>query len=305
MDGRPAIGGESRVAARMRAQLLAGKPNLGPEDGTTGDADRPDRLKLAVGMILGHAFAVLDDLKPSEAEFEQLLQFLTDVGYATDARRQEWVLLADIFGFSDHVAGCGDRAESLATPSTLAGPFYRPDAPRLAHGANICRDGVGQPLSVTGRVTSTTGQPICGAEVDVWHANGEGRYENQDPDGQPEHNLRGRFVTDANGSFSFRTVRPAGYALPDDGPVGRLARRLGLSLDRPAHLHFAVTAPGHHRLVTAIFDGSDRAIDCDALSAVKPALIGTFRPEGAGHSLDVALVLVPDATSRTHHLQKG
>ena len=290
MDGRPAIGGESRVAAELRARLQ-----------TSGS----DRLSLAVGMILGHAFAVLEDLKPSEAEFEQLLQFLTDVGYATDARRQEWVLLADVFGFSDHVAGCSARRDPVATPSTLAGPFYRPDAPRLAHGANICRDGVGQPLAVSGRVTSTDGQPICGAEVEVWHANGEGLYENQDPDGQPEHNLRGRFVTDADGGFAFHTVRPGGYSLPDDGPVGRLARRLGLSLDRPAHLHFAVTAPGHHRLVTAIFDGSDSAIDRDALSAVKPALIGTFRHQPAGHSLDVALVLLPDGASKSNHLQKG
>jgi hydroxyquinol 1,2-dioxygenase len=290
MDGRPAIGSESRVAAELRARLLS---------------SGPDRLNVAVGMILDHAFAVLQELKPTEAEFEQLLQFLTDVGYATDARRQEWVLLADIFGFSDHVAGCSDSGDPVATPTTLAGPFYRPDAPRLPHGANISRDGVGAPLSVTGRVTSTSGQPICGAEVEVWHANGEGRYENQDPDGQPEHNLRGRFVTEADGGFAFHTVRPGGYSLPDDGPVGRLARRLGLSLDRPAHLHFAVTAPGHHRLVTAIFDGNDRAIDRDALSAVKPGLIGTFQPVKAGHSLDVALVLLPAAPPQTHPALKG
>jgi hydroxyquinol 1,2-dioxygenase len=290
MDGRPAMGGDSTVAAALRARL---------------QASGPDRLTMAVGKILDHAFAVLEDLKPSEAEFETLLQFLTDVGYATDARRQEWVLLADVFGFSDHVAGCSARHDTGATPSTLAGPFYRPDAPRLTHGASICRDGVGQPLAVSGRVTSTSGQPLCGAEVEVWHANGAGRYENQDPDSQPEHNLRGRFVTDADGRFAFHTVRPGGYALPDDGPVGRLARRLGLSLDRPAHLHFAVSAPGHHRLVTAIFDGSDSAIDRDALSAVKPALIGTFRPATSGHALDVALVLLPDAAPHPHHHQKG
>lgn len=290
MDSRPALVGENRIAAALRARL---------------QQSGPDRLSLAVGLILEHAFAVLKDLKPSEAEFEQLLQFLTDVGYATDARRQEWVLLADVFGFSDHVAGCSAGRHPAATPSTLPGPFFRPDAPRLESGANLCRDGVGAPLAVRGRVTSTTGQPICGAEVDVWHANGKGRYENQDPDSQPEHNLRGRFVTDANGGFAFRTVRPGGYSLPDDGPVGRLAQRLGLSLDRPAHLHFAVTAPGHQRLVTAIFDGSDSAIDRDALSAVKPALIGTFKPEAFGHSLDVALVLLPDATPQPNDLQKG
>jgi hydroxyquinol 1,2-dioxygenase len=281
MDGQPTMMGESRVAAELRARLQ--------QSGS-------DRVGLAVGLILDHVFAVLHELNPTEAEFEHLVQFLTDVGYATDARRQEWVLLADVFGLSDHVAGCSAGRESGATPSTLAGPFYRPDAPRLAQGANLSRDGVGVPLAVTGRVTSVAGVPICGAEVEVWHANDKGRYENQDPDSQPEHNLRGRFVTEANGHFSFRTVRPGGYALPDDGPVGRLARRLGLSLDRPAHLHFAVSAPGYRRLVTAIFDGSDRAIDRDALFAVKPALIGSFGSAKGDNSLNVTLVLDPDVT---------
>ncbi|HLQ19309.1 MAG TPA: hydroxyquinol 1,2-dioxygenase, partial [Tabrizicola sp.] len=137
------------------------------------------------------------------------------------------------------------------------------------------------------------------AEVEVWHANAEGRYENQDPDNQPEHNLRGRFTCDAQGRFHFRSIRPAGYALPDDGPVGQLARRIGLSLDRPAHIHFAVTAPGYRRLVTSIFDGSDPAIGRDALFAVKPGLIGDFRAEKSGVSLSVALVLDRDPSPAT------
>ena len=142
------------------------------------------------------------------------------------------------------------------------------------------------------------------AEVEVWHANADGRYENQDPDNQPEHNLRGRFTADADGRFHFRSIRPAGYSLPDDGPVGQLARRIGLSLVRPAHIHFAVTAPGHRRLVTSIFDGSDPAIDRDALFAVKPGLIGTFRPERAGVALSVVLVLDRDDISQ-RNLQEG
>ena len=290
MDGGPTTVGHSRIAAVLRARA---------------EQSGRDRLGEAVSLILDHAFAVLQELQPSEAEFEQLLQFLTDVGYATDARRQEWVLLADVLGFSAHVASHTAAQGSAATPATLAGPFYRPDAPRLELGANLCRDGVGQPLIVTGRVLSTSGQPVCGAEVEVWHANGKGRYENQDPDSQPEHNLRGRFVTSADGRFDFRTIRPAGYALPDDGPVGRLAHRLGLPLDRPAHLHFAITAAGHRPLVTAIFDGSDNAIDRDPLSAVLPDLIGTFRPAPSGHTLDVALVLEAEATTPANLQQKG
>lgn len=273
-----------------------------PEQRLRLTATAPGRLGDAVRLILNHAYDVVATLNPSTEELDALVQFLTDVGYATDARRQEWVLLADVFGLTDAVM---PRArEGQGTPATLAGPFYRPDAPALPLGANLCRGGDGVPLVVSGSVTDLGGKPLAGAEVEVWHANADGRYENQDPDNQPEHNLRGRFTADADGRFHFRSIRPAGYSLPDDGPVGQLARRIGLSLDRPAHIHFAVTAPGHRRLVTSIFDGSDPAIDRDALFAVKPGLIGTFRPERAGVALSIVLVLDRDDISQ-RNLQEG
>lgn len=279
MDGHGPSSDSERVAAELRNRL---------------DTAAPGRLAEAVRLIVGHVFAVIDTLRPSPTELDALVQFLTDVGYATDARRQEWVLLADIFGLSDGVLCNGAGTAISATPSTLAGPFYRDDAPALDLGANLCRDGQGAPLVVTGRVTGPTGDPLPGAQVEVWHANSEGRYENQDPDNQPEHNLRGRFRTDAQGCFHFRTIRPGGYALPGDGPVGQLARRIGLSLDRPAHIHFAVTAADHRRLVTAIFDGGDPAIGRDALFAVKPGLVGEFSPGNSCFTLDVVLVLDRD-----------
>lgn len=254
----------------------------------------PGRLGDAIRLILDHAYEVVAKLQPSAEELDALVQFLTDVGYATDARRQEWVLLADVFGLTDAVMSRAGDGNERCTPATLPGPFYRPDAPALPLGANLCRGGDGIPLAVTGSVAGPEGEPLSGAEVEVWHANGQGRYENQDPDNQPEHNLRGRFTADAEGRFHFRSIRPAGYSLPDDGPVGQLARRIGLSLDRPAHIHFAVTAPGYRRLVTSIFDGSDPAIGRDALFAVKPGLIGDFRADTSGVSLSVALVLDHD-----------
>lgn len=279
MDGQGGASDGHQVAAELRRRLAAAPSG---------------RLGEAVRLIMDHAFQIVATLQPTPAELDAFVQFLTDVGYATDARRQEWVLLADVFGLSDGVI-CEDRPGT--TPSTLPGPFYRADAPDLPLGADLCRNGDGRPLAVTGRVTGLSGEPLAGALVEVWHANAAGRYENQDPDNQPEHNLRGRFTTDADGSFQFRTIRPGGYSLPDDGPVGQLARRLGLSLDRPAHIHFAVTAPGHRRLVTAIFDGSDPAIGRDALFAVKPALIGTIRRDGGAFALSVSLVL--DREDRT------
>lgn len=276
MGGHRSGSDATDVAAELRLRL-----------GNTG----PGRLGDAARLVIDHALEVMRALQPSEAELDAVVQFFTDVGYATDARRQEWVLLADVFGLTAMVADCAVRRAAGTTPQTLPGPFYRPDAPRLPSGADLSRDGVGAPLWVNGIVTDVSGVPLLGAEVEVWHANGSGRYENQDPDSQPEHNLRGRFTTDTAGRFEFRTVRPGGYALPDDGPVGHLARRLGLSLDRPAHIHFAVTAPDHLRLVTAIFDSSDPAIARDALFAVRPALTAEFSPVPGGYTLNIALTL--------------
>ncbi|MFM2356735.1 MAG: hypothetical protein RLZZ528_2471 [Pseudomonadota bacterium] len=290
MDGQDASVEGQRIAAELQTRL---------------DRARPGRLRDAVRMIAEHAFAIAATLRVTPDELDAAVQFLTDVGYATDARRQEWVLLADVFGLSDGVLDRDGAKKAGVTPSTLPGPFYRPDAPRLPLGVDLCRNGEGAPLTVRGRVSDANGVGLAGADVEVWHANAEGRYENQDPDSQPEHNLRGRFLADAEGRFHFRTIRPGGYALPDDGPVGQLARRLGLSLDRPAHIHFAVNAVGYRRLVTAIFDGSDPAIDRDALFAVKPGLVGQFRPEGDQVVLDVALVLERDDTQNPNPVQEG
>jgi hydroxyquinol 1,2-dioxygenase len=250
------------------------------------------RVAEAARQIFQASFGVIAAMRPSEAEFDALVQFLTDVGYATDARRQEWVLLADVFGLTAAVAGVDEVGEG-GTPGVLPGPFFRADAPMMDTGANISRDGVGVRLAVAVRVQDCRGAPVAGAQVVVWHANAAGRYENQDPDNQPEHNLRGQFVTDLAGLVTFSTIRPAGYSLPDDGPVGQLARRLGLSLARPAHVHFSVTAAGYRPLVTAVFDQDDPAIGCDALCAVHPALVAEFP---RGRALEVTLALAREGT---------
>ena len=78
-----------------------------------------------------------------------------------------------------------------------SGPFYRADVPEMEAGANISQDDRGVPLGVRGTVLDLDGAPLAGALVEVWQANAEGRYENQEPDRQPENNLRGRFRTDA------------------------------------------------------------------------------------------------------------
>ena len=261
-------------------------------------AAETQRLGLSLLAIVRRIHDLVVELKPSPAEMRHVVEFLTEVGHASDERRQEWVLLADVIGVSTRVEELHAVCPEGATPMTLAGPFYRDDVPELPAGASLSRDGVGEAMEVSLRVTDLDGNPVPAAMVDVWQANANGRYENQDPDLQPEFNLRGRMRTDAQGCLTFRSIKPRGYFLPEDGPVGRLLNRLGLRLERPAHVHFKVTAPGFRTLVTHVFDRDDPAIDRDALFGVRPDLLAEFRtlPPGgpARHALDLTLVLVRD-----------
>lgn len=291
------------AGGEARARMDGATPETPPKDvlGEIGQrlaASSDGRLGAAFLAIIGRVHQLVDELQPSAAEFQAVVDFLTEIGHASDARRQEWVLLADVIGVSTKVEELNTPCPEGATPITLPGPFWRDDVPELPPGADLSRDGVGEAMAVSLHVTDLAGAPIAGALVDVWQANAHGLYENQDPDLQPEFNLRGRMRTDAGGRLRFRTVKPRGYFLPEDGPVGRLLNALGLRLERPAHVHFKVTAPGFRTLVTHVFDRDDPAIGRDALFGVRPELLAQFRalPPGsaAKHALDLTLVLVRD-----------
>ena len=124
-------------------------------------------------------------------------------------------------------------------------------------------------------VADREGRPVAGAEVDVWHSSPVGLYENQDPT-QAEMNLRGRFITDDAGRFHFRSVKPAGYPIPIDGPVGDLVRATGRHHYRPAHLHFMIYKPGFKTMISQIYAPDDAHIDSDVQFGVTRALIGDY-----------------------------
>ena len=89
-------------------------------------------------------------------------------------------------------------------------------------------------------------------------------------------NLRGRFVTDEEGRFHFRSVKPAGYPIPVDGPVGELVRAAGRHNYRPAHLHFMIVKPGFKTLISQIYVPDDEHIESDVQFGVTRALIGNY-----------------------------
>ena len=124
-------------------------------------------------------------------------------------------------------------------------------------------------------IVNVAGKPIEGVEVDVWQASPVGLYENQD-DTQADMNLRGKFTTDAAGRFSFRSVKPAGYPVPTDGPVGDLLRAQSRHPYRPAHVHFLCFKPGYKTLITQVFVDGDERLGSDVVFGVTRTLIGEY-----------------------------
>lgn len=234
------------------------------------------RLKQIVDALVRHAHAFFKEVRLTDEEFGQGIEFVKAIGQACRDDHNEAVLCADVLGFSTLVTLLNNSGSNGRTPGALLGPFYRGDSPAHQSGDCIaCEGSPGAPLFVRARVVDTAQQPVAGAMVDVWQASPVGLYENQDPD-QPDMNLRGRFRTDAQGYFHFRTVRPAGYPIPTDGPVGVLLAKQHRHPYRPAHLHFVVIAEGHETLVSQVFADDSEYLGSDVVFGVNRSLIGNF-----------------------------
>jgi hydroxyquinol 1,2-dioxygenase len=89
-------------------------------------------------------------------------------------------------------------------------------------------------------------------------------------------NLRGKFTTDEDGHIGFRSVKPAGYPIPIDGPVGELLRAQGRHNMRPAHLHFLAYKPGFKALISQLYVPDDKHIETDVQFGVTRHLIGDY-----------------------------
>lgn len=247
------------------------------------------RLRELIDAVVEHGHAFLRQVKLTDEEFEKGLGFLKAVGLACNDKHNEVVLLADVLGLSTLVTVLNNSDASGRTPGALLGPFYRGDSPQYADGECIaCEDSPGSPLFVRGRVLDTKGEPVPNAKVDVWQASPVGLYENQDAS-QPDKNLRGHFHTDGEGRFSFKSVRPAGYPVPTDGPVGALLEKQNRHPYRPAHLHFVVIAEGHATLVSQVFADDSEHLNSDVVFGVNRRLVGTFERHepGTGPKSDV------------------
>src|SRR6478609_8434770 len=211
------------------------------------------RLREILAALVRHLHGFVREVRLTEREFQEATRIIAALGQRTTDSHNEVVLMAGSLGVSPLVCllNNGDHGQT-ETSQSLLGPFWRLNSPRVANGGSIVRsDTPGAALFVSARVEDQAGRPVAGAEVDVWHSSPIGLYENQDPE-QAEMNLRGKFTTDAEGRFWFRSVVPAGYPIPIDGPVGRLLTAQGRQEYRPAHLHALIFKEGYKTLISQV-----------------------------------------------------
>ncbi len=244
------------------------------------DNAKDERFREVMQSLVRHAHAFVRETRLTEAEWGAAIAFLTASGHITTDTRQEFVLLSDVLGVSMLTVAVNEPGLGESTESTVLGPFFVQDAPEIALGGDIAGGAKGEPSWVAGTVTDTDGTPVPGARIEVWEADDDGMYDVQYDHGA----LAGRahLFTDAEGGYRFWALTPTPYPIPDDGPVGRLLRHAGRSPMRAPHLHFKVTAPGFHPLITHIFVAGDPGLDSDSVFGVKQSLVRPFDRHQAG-----------------------
>ena len=249
----------------------------------TGDA----RLRQIMSSLVRHLHGFVRDVRLTETEFREATAILNEMGKLTSDTHNEMVLMAGSLGVSSLVClmNNGDNG-ATETSQSLLGPFWRLNSPRVENGGTIVRsDTPGPALFVTMRVRDQAGRPVAGAEVDIWHSSPVGLYENQDPE-QADMNLRGKFTTDAEGRFWFRSVKPLGYPIPTDGVVGRLLAAQDRHPYRPAHVHALVFKPGYKVLTSQVYADDDPNLETDVQFGVTAALVGRFERQDRPHPSD-------------------
>ncbi|WTZ38315.1 hypothetical protein OG241_05545 [Streptomyces sp. NBC_01390] len=142
------------------------------------------RVKEITQALVRHLHEFTREVRLSEREFDTALTIVTRLGQLTTASHNEVRLMAGSLGLSTLVSLMNNGESIVRSPTE------------------------GPPLFFTGRIVDTEGNAVAGAEVDIWHASPAGLYENQDPE-QAEWNLRGKFFSDEEGVFAFRSIRPS------------------------------------------------------------------------------------------------
>ncbi|KAH7134576.1 Intradiol ring-cleavage dioxygenase [Dactylonectria estremocensis] len=242
------------------------------------------RLREVMGSFVQHIHDFAREVNLTVDEWLAGVEMINQAGQMSNERRNEGQLMCDVIGLETLVDDITHRKHAAAgnsgTLTAILGPFWRADTPTRPNGTTISfdtpKDGIVSYLY--GTITcADTGKPLPNASVEVWQASTNGLYEQQDAD-QQDCNLRGKFITDDQGRFSFYCLKPTPYPIPEDGPAGKLLRMLDRHFYRPAHLHFMVIADGFKSVTTQIFDSDSDYLGNDTVFAVKDGLTVTFLP---------------------------
>jgi catechol 1,2-dioxygenase len=146
------------------------------------------------------------------------------------------------------------------TEDNILGPYYREGAPfRAKVTPPLAR---GTPLVIRGRVWGfDTKKPLVSAMLDIWQADADGRYDNDDPNKPPAKGVyvnRVRILTDETGYYEFETIHPGPY-------------KTGPDAWRPSHIHYLVRRAGYTNLITQLYFKGDRFNAKDEF--IKPSLV--------------------------------
>ncbi|MEU7818749.1 dioxygenase [Pseudonocardia sp. NPDC049154] len=257
------------------------------------DACTNPRLRMIMTALVRHLHDLIREVRLTEHEWTQAIDFLTRCGHITDDKRQEFILLSDVLGSSMQTVTVNDQACGDATEATVFGPFFVEGSPQIPVGGDIAFGAVGEPCWLEGTVTGAAGEIIPNARIEVWEADEDGLYDVQRGDDRIAG--RAHLFTGDDGRYSFWGLTPTPYPIPHDGPVGQLLRAVGRSPMRASHLHFRVSHPDYRTLVTHIFVRGDQLLDSDAVFGVRPSLVKDFVRQPIGTPTPDGRV-IPDKT---------
>ncbi|WP_390910775.1 dioxygenase [Pseudosulfitobacter sp. SM2401] len=235
--------------------------------------DMDPRMREIMGSLVQHLHDFARDTNLTHDEWRSGIAFLEGCAAIETEDRHEFVLASDVLGLSSLVDMLHSRDD--ATSSSVLGPFHVSGAPPLAVGGDMKRHFGGPVLLSEGVIRDTEGQPIAGAQIDIWQTAPNGLYASQDAD-QDTYSFHGLMTVGEDGRYAFTTVKPVEYTVPSDGPVGDILRACGRHPWRPSHLHYIVTAPGYRPLVTEIFPDDDPYLDQDTVFGVRNDLVMTY-----------------------------
>jgi protocatechuate 3,4-dioxygenase beta subunit len=174
------------------------------------------------------------------------------------------------------LAAPGAFAQALATATTTDGPYY-PDRLPLDTDNDllILNDGltpaIGEITHFTGRLTAENGAPVRNAFIEIWQSDVNGSYIHTQGrnDGKLDANFQGygRFLTDAEGRYYFRTIKPTPYTLQ-----GQF---------RAPHIHVAVSKAGRRIMATQALVKGHEANERDLITRrfTDPKLLETLMVE--------------------------